>query len=133
MPIKLEIVLDDVPEVMDAVINLLGASGFTAVAKKTEAAPAKESKPRKSRAKKAEPAPKPGAEESSSDLDLDTVMDILKKYAQKHGRDAAVKIMNEVGKAKSKAEVNPENYAAIVKACKKAPAPQDEEGGDFLD
>lgn len=67
---------------------------------------------------KTEPAPQP--ETAQTEISKEQLRDALVELSTTKGKDAALKILREAGKAEKLSEVKPENFSALLKACKEA-------------
>lgn len=103
----------------------------------TGEAPAAEEKPkpaprkRTTKPKKEEPAEEP-AEDTSGDSDeggtptREDVVAALKAYRDKHSKEAAEAIIHGPGGSKNLSGISEENFAAVIEACSKEPAAEDD-------
>lgn len=93
-------------------------------------APAKKAAPKKAAPKKEEPKDEPVESDDGGTPTREEVVAALKEYRGTHSKEAAEAIIHGPGDSKNISGIKEENFAAVLEACSKPPA-DDEDGDDW--
>lgn len=113
--VTLEVDHKDLDKLQSAIDH---TSAFTRYVVGSETAPAEKAKTKtKAKTEKAEPEPareKPAVEKPTTSPD--EVRAAMLAYSKVHGTESTIKILKDVGKAEKVKDVEPSEYAALIRA-----------------